>query len=133
MLEKSKSNIEFYNSIRNNLEYIKDFDEEERLVFNMCIKIIDIPYGYNKSENIKKLIEENNAMEVDSMLCDVIENAKYEKQRLLDEGRLEGELKGKLEKAIEIAKSLLFEGIPLGIIEKCTNLSKEQIENIKLD
>ena len=67
MLEKSKSNIEFYNSIRNNLEYIKDFDEEERLVFNMCIKIIDIPYGYNKSENIKKLIEENNAMETNYM------------------------------------------------------------------
>jgi len=66
---------------------------------------------------------------VDSMLCDIIENAKYEKQRLLDEGRLEG----KLEKSIEIAKSLLFEGIPLGIIEKCTNLSKEQIQNIKLD
>ena len=32
MLEKSKSDIEFYNSIRNNLEYIKNFNEEERRV-----------------------------------------------------------------------------------------------------
>ena len=133
MLEKSKSDIEFYNSIRNNLEYIKEFDEEERRIFNMCIKIIDIAYSYNKNEDIKKMIEENSITEVDSMLCDVIENAKYEKERLLAEGRLEGKLEGGLEKAVEIAKSLLLEGIPIGIIEKCTHLSKEQIGNIKLN
>ena len=125
LLEKSRSDIEFYNSIRNNLDFIKDFDEEEKRVFNMCIKIIDVAYGYNKHEAIKELIEKNNVEGVDSMLCDVIENAQYERERLLSEGRLEGRL--------ETAKSLLLEGVPIGVIEKCTSLSKEQIEDIRLD
>ena len=136
LMEKSKTNIEFYSSIRDNLDYIKNFDEEEKRILNMCIKIMDIAYGYNRNNDIRVLIEENNIEEVDSMLCDVIANAKYEKENLIAKGRsegiLEGKLEGKLEKAIEVAKSLLIEGIPIEVIIRCTNLSREEIDNIRL-
>ena len=141
LLEKSKIDIEFYSNIRNNLDDIKDFDTEEKRILNLCIKIMDIAYGYNKSEDIKRLIEGNNIMEVGSMLCDVIENAKYKKERLIEEGRQEGERVGELrgrqegwqEERIEMAKSLLLDGLPIEAIVKWTKLSKAQIESIKLD
>ena len=150
LLEKSKTDIEFYSSIRNNLDDIKEFDTEERRILNLCIKIMDIAYGYNKSEDIKKLIEENNIEEVDSMLCDVIENAKYEKERLLAEGESRGRQKGRqegrqeglqegLEKGrqesrqekTQSAKQMIDDGLDVNIIMKYTNLPMDYIEKIK--
>ena len=78
----------------------------------MCIKIIDVAYGYNKYEAIKELIEKNNIEEVDIMLCDVIENAQYERERLV----ATGEQRGRLEERLEIAKSLLLEEVPISVI-----------------
>jgi len=57
------------------------------------------------------------------MLCDLVENAKKEKEQLL----AEGELKGKL----DIAKAMLLEKSPIEFIVKITNLSREQIEAIE--
>ena len=131
LLEKSKTDIEFYSNIRDNLNYIKDFDDEEKRVLNMCIKIMDLAYGYNKSKDIKILIEESQIEEVESMLCDVIENAKYEKEQLFSKGVLEGEIKGKIEGKIEVAKTLLTEGIPIELIIRYTGLSREEIDNIR--
>ena len=128
LLEKSKNSLEFYSRVRNHLKEITDFDEEERRILNMCIKILDLAYGYNKNEEIKVLIEKNNVSEVESMLCDVIENAKYEREQLL----LEGELRGRLEGKIETARNMLQNMLPIDLIMKCTNLSQEQIENIRV-
>ncbi len=121
LLEKSKNDVEFYGNIRNNLNDIRYFDKEEKRILNMCIKVIDLAYGYNKSEEIKVLLENNDIAEVDSMLCDVIENAKYEKENLILQGKL------------EIAKKMLLENLPITVILKVTNLSKEQVEKIKID
>jgi hypothetical protein len=125
LLEKSKSDIEFYEGIRSSLNDVKTFDAEERRIFNLFIKIMDIAYGYNKSEEIKALLDMNRVVEVDRMLTDVIENAKYEKEQLL----AQGELKGKL----EAAKVMLLEKFPIDIIVKITKLPRERIENIDLE
>ena len=95
----------------------------------MCIKIMDLAYGYNKNQYIKVLMEKNNIEEVDSMLCDVIENARHEKDILIAKGKAEG----KIECKIETARALLLEGVPIDIIIKCTNLSKLQIRDIDID
>ena len=42
-----------------------------------------------------------------------------------------GEIKGKKEKSIEIAKKLLEMGIPVEKIIEATSLTKEEIEKIK--
>ena len=136
MLEKAKNDVEFYSKIRDNLDNIEGFDSEERRILNLCIKIMDIAYGYNKGEEIKGLLDGNRIKEADSMLCDIIENAKHEKEQLIAigeaigvaKGEAIGETKGKLEDA----KNMLIENFPLDIIIKITGLSKEQVEKIKL-
>lgn len=118
MLEKPKNEIEFYNGIRRCLDDIKEFDNEEKRIFNLYIKIMDVAYGYNKSDEIRVLLNKNQFKEVDSMLCDVIENAKYERQQLITHGKLED------------AKKMLMENLPIDFIVKITELSKEQIEKL---
>ena len=44
-----------------------------------------------------------------------------------DEGKLEGELKGRNEARIETAKNLLSSGVSIDIIAASTKLSKKQI------
>ena len=68
-------------------------------------------------------MDENRIKEVDSMLCDIIENAKLEKEQLVAQG--------KLEKALEVAKKMLMKDLPIDVIIDVTKLSKEQIEAIE--
>jgi len=124
MLEKTKNDLEFYSSIRDNLDSIGTFDNEEKRILNLCIKITDIAYGYNRSNDIQKLLGESQIQEVDGMLCDMIEYAQIEK----DELRSEGELK----KAMEVARNMLIENSPIDYIIRMTGLPREQIEAIKL-
>ncbi|MCL2400208.1 MAG: Rpn family recombination-promoting nuclease/putative transposase, partial [Defluviitaleaceae bacterium] len=64
MLEKSKNDLEFYSSVRDNLGIIERFDNEEKRVLSLCIKIMDIAYGYNKGGDIQRLLSENRIREV---------------------------------------------------------------------
>ena len=45
--------------------------------------------------------------------------------------RLEGEVKGEVKKAIEIARNMKQEGFDPAIIEKMTGLSPEEIERLQ--
>ena len=122
MLEKAKNDVEFYSKIKDNLDAIATFDNEEKRVLNLCIKIMDIAYGYNQSDNIQRLLSENQVQEVDKMLCDVIEYAKVEKEELLAQGELR--------KSMKVAKKMLIEKLPIDVIARTTELSREQIEGI---
>jgi len=122
MLEKTKNDLEFYSGIRDNLDSIVAFDSEEKRVLSLCIKIMDIAYGYNKGDDIQRLLSENQIQEVDKMLCDVIEYAKVEKDELITQGKLEG----KLEARLEVAKKMLLENLPIDIVVRTTGLSREQ-------
>jgi len=140
MLEKTKNDVEFYSSIRNNLDSIETFDNEEKRVLSLCIKIMDMAYGYNKGSDIQTLLSENQIQEVDKMLCDVIEYAKIEKEELLSQGisqglsqgLSQGISQGEQKKALEVAKNLLIENLPIDVIARTTGLSTEIIEAIEL-
>jgi hypothetical protein len=58
------------------------------------------------------------------MLCDIIENAKLEKEQLVTQGELK--------KALEVAKKMLMENLPIDLIVRTTDLPREQIEGIKV-
>jgi len=109
-LEKSKNDVEFFNSIKDNLDAVGSFDSEEKRILNFCIKLMDTAYGYNKSEDIKQLLDENQTQEVEKMLCDIIENAKAERAELHSQGHSQGRLEGRLENAIEVVKNMLRRG-----------------------
>ena len=105
LIEKSKNDIEFYENIRTSLSDVKYFDSEERRIFNLFIKIMDLAYEKNRSHEIQSMLLENKTEEADRMLCDLVENAKREKEELeakgKSEGILEGILVGKLEGKLE--------------------------------
>ena len=68
----------------------------------------------------------------EKLLRDQLEDAKIEaKEEGKIEGILEGILEGKLEEKIEIAKNMIFNNIPLEKISLFTNLSLEEIKNLK--
>ena len=89
---------------------------------------------------VAQLINEDKIMEVDSMLCDVIEYAKIEREELMLKGEARGEARGKaigeavgeLKKAIGIAKYMLMENLPMSIITKTTQLSEEQVRELAM-
>ena len=119
LMEKSKNNIEFYDNIRKSLSDIKGLDVEEKRIFNLFLKIMDLAYGNNRGQEVRSILSENEVKEADRMLCDLVENAKREKEEL------------KLERTLEIAKAMLLEKLPVDLIIRLTNLSKEQIEAIQ--
>lgn len=51
--------------------------------------------------------------------------------RLTDEERLQERKKGRKEKSLEIAKSMLRDNLSITMISKYTGLSKEEIKEIK--
>ena len=122
MLEKTKNDLEFYSSIRDNLDSIGTFDSEEKRVLSLCIKTMDIAYGYNKGDDIQRLLSENQIQEVDKMLCDVIEYAKVEKEEIATNA--------KVEKAMEVARNLLKMNMPVENIAEATGLTASEIEGL---
>lgn len=48
-----------------------------------------------------------------------------------EEGLQEGRQEGRQEEKIEIARNLVMEGVDVSVIQKVTNLSKEEIESLK--
>ena len=80
------------------------------------------------SEDTSNLIYyDKDAMEESNRITDL----KLAKEEGLDEGEKKGERKGKLKHLIEIAKEMLKNNANIEFIEKCTKLSKEEIENLK--
>ena len=87
----------------------------------------------------KEVLEEINQDEHERYLAELREKyildqnateaAGYDKG--LKVGHSEGLKQGKKEKIIEIAKKMLEEKIPIETISKITNLSKEDIANLK--
>ena len=127
LMEKSRSDVEFYDNVRKSLSDIKGLDAEETRIFNLFLKIMDLAYGNNRSQEVQTILNENVIEEADRMLCDLVENAKKEKEEL----KIEGKLEGKLEEKFEIAKAMLLEKLPVDLIIRITNLSKEQVEAIQ--
>ena len=135
MLEKTKNDLEFYSSIRDNLDTIGAFDSEERRVLSLCIKIMDIAYGYNKSDDIQRLLSESQIQEVDGMLCDMIEYAKIEKEELISQGisqgLSQGISQGETRARLEVARNLLKMNISVENIAEATGLTASEVEELK--
>ena len=128
MLEKAKNDVEFFSSLRDNLDAIAAMDSEEKRVLSMCVKIMDMAYGYNKGAAIGQLLNENRVKEVDSMLCDVIQYTKVEREELM----ARGELKGKLDAMLDVARKLLGMNMPIENIVMTTGLTANEIEALRL-
>lgn len=123
LLERAGNDVEFYEYIRKNAKEIKGFSKKDWSIFNASIKIIDMAYGYDRSEKIKEIFERKQAEEANEMLVDMIENAKKEKKELLEKGIEQGKY--------EAARSFLEFGDPVEKVAKVLKLSIERVQEIK--
>jgi predicted transposase/invertase (TIGR01784 family) len=55
-----------------------------------------------------------------------------EQEKYFQDGRIEGEAKGKFEEKIETAKKMLLENLDINLIGKITNLSIKEINDLKI-
>jgi predicted transposase YdaD len=64
----------------------------------------------------------------------LVEAIKQEKNNLLNrlkQEKLEGKLEGKTEKAREIARTMLLKGLDIQLITEITQLSQQEIEQLR--
>ncbi len=130
MLKIMHINLDYYDDLR--YDKLDNFDKLYKLLTVSdkeeleCFKDIKELNSYSKKienlSNSDSYMEEIMSEEMERNLAN--EEAYYT-------GLQEGEDKGKLETQTLIVKNLLFNSIPDDIIIKSTNISKEELENIK--
>jgi hypothetical protein len=139
LLEKSREFVEVLETAARHKDDIAGLDEEERRVLGAALEILSQVHGASGKYNLNEIVYAKSAGRVDSMLADVIANAKnYEKSLMKRgraegkiEGRAEGKIEGKKEKAIEMAKEMLMDGEPMAKIMKYSKLSETEIGEIE--
>jgi predicted transposase/invertase (TIGR01784 family) len=77
--------------------------------------------------DLKEIIYAKNTGRVDSMLTDVIANAKNYEKNLVKKGRVEGEKEAK----IEMVKKMLIDGESIEKIVKYSELTEAEIREIE--
>ena len=128
-----------------NLDYLRkvDYNEirkgENKLMrdvyFLACNDENILNEVYLKDNLMKEIVEETKKIagieKMDLYLTDE-EMIKQDQEFIRKQGFKEGAKKGAYDKQVEIAKKMLNEKMPIDLIIKITNLSKEEIENIDI-
>ena len=138
MLKIMHINLDYYDDLR--YDKLEKFDKLYKLLTVNdkeeleCFKDIKELNSYSKKienlSNSDSYMEEIMSEEMEKNLAN--EEAYYTgPQEGEDKGIIQGKLEGKLETQTLIVKNLLFNSIPDDIIIKSTNISKEELENIK--
>ena len=133
MFEKSKGFVDIAEIIKTYKKDILKFDDEEMRILNTAIDLFKEIYNQNTNYNLSEILQSKNAERVDSMLVDVIANAKNYEKSLIKKGKVEGKAEAE-EKAykekIEIAKKLFLKGFTIKEIADTVNLSEEKVQKI---
>ena len=95
-------------------------------------KVIKTCHDINDDNEMWRLLDEDHARRnIGAEREAIIEKAQKEGlEKGMAEGIEKGIAQGERNKSIEIAKKLKLLGIPIEVIEECTGLSKEEIEQL---
>jgi len=123
MFEKSKGFINILETVKKYKDEVVSLNDEEKRVLSVALDIFGKIYGQSQNYNLNEIIETENAERVNSMLVDVIANAKNYEKNLIR--------KGKKESQIEMAKEMLIDGEPMSKIIKYTKLTEKEIKAVE--
>ena len=124
LLEKSNSTEETIEMLEKIIPRIKE--EYKEIFKRVILLLLDEKIGKEKSEELINKID--GGKENMLALIDMIRN---ENKMYIDMGRKEGRKEGKKQTSREIAQNLLKLKMPISQISEVTNLTKEEIENLK--
>ncbi|MDR1687056.1 MAG: Rpn family recombination-promoting nuclease/putative transposase [Clostridiales bacterium] len=130
MFENSKTTADVNNGLMEIIKAMNELDQEEKRTLNVFLDILDMIYGSDKKTVVKKLLEDGNSKEAESLMYDILENDRIERESLFAKGKFEGKAEGKAEGKLETAKNMILENMPIDFILKITGLSKDQIDGI---
>jgi predicted transposase/invertase (TIGR01784 family) len=108
---------------------IKQLDEEEFMLFKSWTeKILTRNIQPEEKNEVVTILQETRPEEVEQMISNV--------ERVLKKTYKDAEIKG-IEQGIEqgvtkVAQQMLLEDVDIGIIKRCTGLSDEEIEKLKI-
>jgi len=123
LLERSKDFIEIAETAVKYKDEIQGLNDEEKRVLSVALDILNQVYGASQSHDFKEILYSENAGRIDSMLTDVIANAKNYERSIRKEERKE--------QAKEMAKEMLIDSEPMEKIMKYTKLTEKQIREIE--
>ena len=106
---------------------------EKRMLTKWTKEILLERFNETTRETIENILDEENPKEVNIMITNLERVIEREFQEKYMEGKIEGKFEGKIEGKIEDAKQMLSEGLSLSLIQKITQLSLEQIQDIQAD
>ena len=112
---------------------IENKDQKDWLEFLINPYLKEVPKMEDMNEEIKKAykiwqninLSEEEREAAERRYKDLL-SLEYAKKYEFEQGKAEGKVEGK----IEIARKMLEEKIDISIIEKCTGLTKEEIEKL---
>ena len=134
MFEKSKGFVDIAETSHTYKKEIAKFDDEEMRILNVAIDLFSEIYGQTTNYNLNEILQSKNAEEVDSMLVDVITNAKKYERNLIRKGELkakkEAEEKAYKEK-LEIVANLIKMGLNNSQISEATGFDTSKIEALR--
>jgi hypothetical protein len=122
MFENSRTSAELSNNIIEKINVIKNFNPEEMRIFIKILDVLDRLHGSDKKASVKVLLEDGKIEEAETMMHDIFENDRIEREKQF----AEGERRNKF----ETAKNMILEKMPIDLILRITGLSKEQVEEI---
>ena len=126
IIELSKATEEYKNNKEDGmLQWMMFLDNPED---------VEVKKIMENNEEIKEAKNELDKISQDDILNRMLLKAELERMdriQMEEDAREEGIEEGEKKKAIEIAKKLLKENMPIDKIMKITELTKEEIENIK--
>jgi flagellar biosynthesis/type III secretory pathway protein FliH len=135
MAEQAQSFVEVLGTMERHKDDVLGLNEEEKRILHMMLDVLNEVMGAGARYDFKKILYANDAKEANTMLSDVLANAKDYELNIRKEGRKEGikegRKEGRKEGAIEIAKSLLQENIPIKIIAKSTKLTVKEVKALQ--
>jgi len=129
LFERSREFIEVLETAKKYKDDVASLNDEEKRIFGVALDILSEIHG-GQGYNFNEILREKNTGRVDTMLAEVIANAKNYERNLVRKGRVEGRAEGEKAKAVEIAKSLL-DVLDVETISKKTKLTLKEVEALK--
>jgi len=131
LIEHSQDFAEVAKTAKRHQREIRGLNDEEKRILGVALDILSELYAVDKKPDLKEILYEKNAGRVDGMFADVIANGKKLVKKSRAEGRAEGRVEGEKSKAIKMAAKMLSKNKPIDEIVEFTELTIEEIEELK--
>jgi hypothetical protein len=123
LFEKSRDFAGIIETAKKYKDDVRNLNDEERRILGVALDILSKIHKSGENYNLKEILYARSAEEVDSMLSDVIANAKNYEKNIIK--------KAKKERDIELIEKMLRRGDAINEIADFLEITVKDVENAK--